>query len=251
MFRTIIIDDEPPARIRLKKLLSNFSNAIEIIAEASSGIEAQELIDTLKPDLIFLDIEMPGLTGFQLLENLAHMPMVVFCTAYDQYSLQAFETNSVDYLVKPVRLERLDKTIEKLKRFKGTPNDTHRLLELVKTLTDKKDEKVMTSITVKKDDKLVFIKLEDVTYFESDERYVQVYTSKGKFLTEQSLLKLEEKLPDYFLRVHRGIIINTEYVQEIQKYFNSRYTIKLVNKSTTQITSGRSYLQNIKNWIEN
>ncbi|MBD0836417.1 LytR/AlgR family response regulator transcription factor [Aestuariibaculum suncheonense] len=250
MFRTIIIDDEPPARIRLQKLLSNFSNVIEIIAEAQSGVEAQELINTLKPDLIFLDIEMPGLTGFELLKNLAHMPMVVFCTAYDQYSLQAFETNSVDYLVKPVRLERLEKTIEKLKRFRTTPYETHQLLDLVKTLTEKKDEKVMTSISVKKDDKLVFIKLEDVTYFESDERYVFVYNSKGKFLIEQSLSKLEEKLPDYFLRVHRSIIINTEYVEEIQKYFNSRYSIKLNNKGITQVTSGRSYLQVIKDWIE-
>ncbi|WMI64336.1 LytTR family DNA-binding domain-containing protein [Aestuariibaculum sp. YM273] len=250
MFRTIIIDDEPPARLRLKKLLSHFSNDIVIIAEAQSGVEAQELINTLKPDLIFLDIEMPGLTGFQLLEKLTHMPMVVFCTAYDQYSLQAFETNSVDYLVKPVRLERLEKTIEKLKRFRTTPYETHQLLDLVKTLTEKKDEKVMTSLTVKKDEKLMFIKLEDVTYFESDERYVSVHTSKGKFLTEQSLTKLEDKLPDYFLRVHRSIIINTEHVEEVQKYFNSRYTIKLNNKGLSQITSGRSYLQAIKDWIE-
>ncbi|MFI2742541.1 LytR/AlgR family response regulator transcription factor [Zhouia sp. PK063] len=250
MFNTIIIDDELPARLHLKKLLSHFSKDIKVIAEAQSGSEARDLINTLQPDLVFLDIEMPGLTGFQLLEKLQHMPLIVFCTAYDQYSLQAFETNSVDYLVKPVRLERLQKTIEKTKRFNPSTNNTHKILDLVRELTEKKEEKEMVSLAVKKDDKLIFIKLEDITYFEADERYVLVHSPKGKFLTEQSLAKLELRLPNYFLRIHRSIIINTKYVEEIQKYFNSRYTIKLNNKGVVQITSGRSYLQAIKNWIE-
>ncbi|WP_308990576.1 LytTR family DNA-binding domain-containing protein [Mariniflexile litorale] len=250
IYSTIIIDDEPPARMRLKKLLGNFSENIHIIGEAQTGVEARDMINTLKPDLIFLDIEMPGLTGFELLEAIEHMPMIVFCTAYDQYSLKAFETNSIDYLVKPVRLERLEKTIEKLKGFKKHANETSNLLKLVKTLTAEKDNKPMTSITVRKGDKLIFVKLGDITYFEAEEKYVTIYTSKGQFITEHSLTQLQTKLPDYFLRIHRAIVINTNYVEEVQKYFNSRYSIKLNNKGIKTVVSGRSYLKEIKDWLK-
>jgi two-component system LytT family response regulator len=247
-FSTLIIDDEPLARARLEKLLSNFPETITIIGSAKNGTEAKQQIEQLKPDLIFLDIQMPGLTGFELIEKLETIPLIVFCTAHDEYSLQAFETNSVDYLVKPVRLERIEKTIEKLKQFnKNTPQN---ILEVIKTLTADKENKKMTSITVKKGDKLIFIKLEDVFYFEASEKYVSIFTDKAQFITEKSLAQLENKLPDYFLRVHRAFMINIKFVEEVQKYFNSRYIIKLNNKKRTQITTGRSYLENIKNWID-
>ncbi|WP_310587864.1 LytR/AlgR family response regulator transcription factor [Emticicia agri] len=116
MFKTILIDDEPLAISRLKRLLSHYSAVISIIDEAHNGQEGLEKIEAQKPDLIFLDIEMPLMTGFEMLANLSYMPKVIFSTAYDQYAIRAFEENSVDYLLKPIEAERLEKTIEKLKK---------------------------------------------------------------------------------------------------------------------------------------
>jgi two-component system LytT family response regulator len=247
-YATLIIDDEPLARERLEKLLLNFPETITIIGFAKNGAEAKEQIEALKPDLIFLDIEMPLLTGFELIEALEVLPLIVFCTAHDEFALKAFETNSIDYLVKPVRVARLEKTINKIKQFNRdqTPQN---ILEVIKNLTDQKERREMTSITVKKGDSLIFIKLEDVFYFEASDKYVNIFTNDDVYLSEKTLSQLEQQLPTYFLRVHRSFIINTSYVDQVQKYFNSRYIIKLRNKSRTQITTGRSYLDKIKEWI--
>jgi len=247
-FSTIIIDDEPLAIERLQSLLENFPDTFQIIDTAKNGKEAKEKIEQQKPDLIFLDIEMPGLTGFEMLERLENIPQVVFCTAYDQYALKAFEASSIDYLVKPVRVARLEKTIQKLKLINGNQT-SQQLLEVIKELSIKKEAKKMTSITVTKGDKIIFIKLEDITYLEADEKYVTLYTNSGNHLIGQSLSQLESKLPDYFMRVQRAVIINKNYVDEIQKYFNSRYIIKLQNKGVSSITTGRSYSNKIKDWM--
>lgn len=248
VYKTLVIDDEPPARKRLLKLLENFTDTFEVIGVAENGFLAKEKIEALKPDLIFLDIEMPELTGFEVLDTLTYTPIVIFCTAYDQYSLKAFETNSIDYLVKPVRIERLQQSVNKLKLFsKNLPNQN--IVSLLKELSAKKEERLMTSITVKKEGKLIFIKLEEVSHFSANERYVAVHSKSGSFLTEESLAGLEQKLPDNFLRVHRAAIINKNYVRDVQKYFNSRYVITLQDKKGTRITSGRSYTSQIKSWM--
>ncbi|SHG56017.1 two component transcriptional regulator, LytTR family [Salegentibacter echinorum] len=248
IYKTLVIDDEPPARKRLLNLLENFTDTFEVIGVAENGLIAREKIESLKPDLIFLDIEMPELTGFELLETLTYIPIVIFCTAYDQYSLKAFTTNSIDYLVKPVRLERLQQSVNKLKQFSKTIPDQN-IAGLLKELSSRKQKQEMTSLTVKKDDKLVFIKLEEVSHFSAEERYVAVHAKEGKFLTEEPLDQLEQKLPDNFLRVQRSAIINKDYVREVQKYFNSRYVITLKAKKETKITTGRSYKEMIKKWM--
>lgn len=247
-YTTLIIDDEPPARVRLYQLLENFPETFRVLDEAKNGMEAVDKINQLQPDVIFLDIEMPGLNGFELLERLEKIPIVIFCTAFDQYSLKAFETNSIDYLLKPVRLERLQQTVEKLSSFKNNLSSAT-IMSVLKEFYSQKEEKKMTSITVKKGDKLIFIKLDEVTHFEADEKYVSVYTNKENHLIEQSLSQLELKLPDYFVRVHRSVILNKNQVLEVQKYFNSRFVITLNNLKKTTITSGRSYNAVIKNWM--
>lgn len=249
VYTTLIIDDEPPARARLQKLLEHFSETFRVLDEAKNGTEAVEKINQLQPDVIFLDIEMPGLNGFELLGHLEKIPIVIFCTAFDQYSLKAFETNSIDYLLKPVRLERLQQTVEKLSNFKNNLSSTT-IMSVLKEFYSQKEEKKMTSITVKKGDKLIFIKLDEVTHFEADEKYVTLFSTKENHLIEQSLSQLELKLPDYFMRVHRSVIVNKNQVLEVQKYFNSRFVITLNNLKKTSITSGRSYNAIIKDWID-
>ena len=247
-YKTLIIDDEPPARLRLEKLLQNFTETFQIIGFAEDGLDAKEKIATLQPDLIFLDIEMPALTGFEMLEQLTTIPIVIFCTAYDQYSLKAFETNSVDYLLKPLRLERLQQTVAKLKLFR-THDISQNVMQLLKELSTKKEEKTMTSLTVKKGEKLIFLKLADISVFKAEERYVKVISKEETYLIEDALSSLENKLLDNFLRIHRGVIINKDFVNDIQKYFNSRFIITLKNSKQSTVTSGRSYNEVIKSWI--
>jgi len=243
VYKTLIIDDEPPARARLHQLLGNFPETFRVLDEAKNGLEAVAKISQLQPDVIFLDIEMPGLNGFE-----DKMPIVIFCTAYDQYSLKAFETNSVDYLLKPVRLERLQQTVDKLGSLKNNLS-SNAIMSVLKDFYAQKEEKKVTSITVKKGDKLVFIKLDEVTHFEADEKYVTVHTNKESHLLEQSLSQLELKLPEYFIRVHRSVILNKNQVLEVQKYFNSRFVITINNSRKTTVTSGRSYNTPIKEWM--
>lgn len=247
-YTVLIIDDERLARIRLKKLIDTFSDVFEIIGEAENGYEAEKLIINLQPDIIFLDIEMPGLTGFELLKRLKVLPMVIFCTAFEDYSLKAFETNSIDYLIKPVKENRLEQTVLKIEQLKENFSKEN-IFKAIDAITETKETKKITSVTVKKGDKIIFVKLEDISHFEATEKYVTLHTNKGNELVEQSLTQLEEKLPNHFLRVHRSFLINTDYVKDFRKYFNNRYIINLLNHKQTVITSGRTYKDTIKTYI--
>jgi len=244
----LIIDDERLARVRLKKLIETFSDVFKIIGEAENGHEAEQLIIDLKPDIIFLDIEMPGLTGFELLKRLKVLPMVIFCTAFEDYSLKAFETNSIDYLIKPVKENRLEQTVLKIEQLKANFSKEN-IFKAIETITETKETKTITAVTVKKGDKIIFVKLEDISHFEATEKYVTLHTNKGNELVEQSLTQLEDKLPNHFLRVHRSFLINTDYVKDFQKYFNNRFIINLLDHKRTSITSGRTYKDTIKTYI--
>lgn len=248
-YKCILIDDEPAAIQRLQNLLKDYAEAIEVAGVANSGEEAVLLIKDLNPDLIFLDIQMPEMSGFEMLQKLDKIPLVVFCTAYDQYALQAFETNSIDYLLKPVKQERLAQTIEKLKILKGD-QQAQKMLSLFKELSQENKKKERTSITVKSNNRILFYKLEEIACFKADDKYVTLYHKNGdEKLTEKSLVQLEAELPDYFMRIHRSVIINKNLVQEVQPYFNSRYTVVL-NDNKIKVISGRSYLKQIKEWLD-
>lgn len=248
LYKTIIIDDEPPARERLLNLLESFPYVFQVVGQAGDAVEGIEKIETLQPDLIFLDIEMPTLSGFDMLKRLKKIPIVIFCTAYDQYSLKAFETNSVDYLLKPVSLERLQQSVNKLKLF-YEDSTSQNILQMLNDLSSQKTIKKMTSLTVQKGDSLIFLKLEEISRFTADERYVSVHTKEEKYLIEDSLIELTKNLPDNFLRVHRSVIVNTDCIKEVQKYFNSRYCLVLNNAQKDTIITGRSYNKVIKNWM--
>lgn len=247
-YTVLIIDDERLARVRLKKMIEKFPEKFTILGEAENGFEAEKLIISLQPAIIFLDIEMPGLSGFELLKKLDRIPMVIFCTAFEDYSLKAFETNSIDYLIKPVKEERLQQTILKIDQLKNHFS-TENIFKAIDAITETKANKTITAITVKKGDKIIFEKLEDISHFEATEKYVTLYTNKTSELIEQSLTQLEAKLPSHFLRVHRSYLINTAYVKGFQKYFNNRYIISLTNTKKTIITSGRTYKDSIKTYI--
>lgn len=248
-YKTIIIDDEAIARQRLATLLNAFSNQFEIIAEAKNGIEGADLVNELKPDLIFLDIQMPGKTGFEMLENLVHIPQVVFCTAYEEFALKAFNTLASDYLVKPVEKDRLQLTLEKLNR--NASNATVlQIQELMDLMRNQTENKKFQSVPHKIGDRVILIKTENITYFSANDKYVEFYTVDGKkYLTELSLKKLKERLPDHFAQVQRAIIVNLNFVKEYRKYFRGKYILVLDDLNNTKLETGRSFSNEIANLI--
>lgn len=236
MWKTILIDDEPLARKRLNRLLTAYPE-IEVIAEAENGEEGLALIHDLKPDLIFLDIEMPVLNGFEMIRKLNHQPIIVFTTAYDQYAIKAFEEGSVDYLLKPIETERLAKTIAKLPQ-QSNAVQSPKIEELLANLQGKK---TLKTLTVKLGDKILLIKLADIIFIQAEDKYVFLHTSDGKkHLTDFTLSALEQKLPEEFIRIHRGEMINTEYIKEIRKGFNGALIFVLSDAAQTKLSSSRS-----------
>jgi len=260
--RTILIDDEQLALDRLRRMLGSYSDVFDIIAEARNGAEGLDLIEKHKPDLIFLDIEMPLLNGFEMLAKVSAMPMVVFATAYDQYAIRAFEENSVDYLLKPIESERLQKTVGKIKsrtEAKANREDepgreqpsqivspdetkefyTQNLLRLLEKMQPKQE---MHALSVKSGERILLIPLTDVSHFEAEEKYVFLNALDGQqYLLNHTLTSLEEKLPTHFLRVSRSAIINTHQIGEIQRYFNGKYLLVMRDRKTTSLQSGSTY----------
>ncbi len=193
---------------------------------------------------------MPGMTGFEMLNQLEEMPIVIFCTAYDQYSLDAFNANGIDYLLKPVKPERLKQTVSKLNFFKKELS-RDKILNLLEKISDQPEKKPITSITIKSGTKITFVNLNDVAYFKASDKYISLFTMKGEEkVTEQTLSQLENKLPGFFLRIHRSVILNTNVIKEVQRYFNSRYIFILNDDNYSKITSGRNYQTQINLWME-
>ncbi len=234
-FKTVIIDDERLAREEVKRALKTYPE-FEIIGEASHVDEAKILIEESKPDLLFLDIHMPGKSGFDLLEELTTVPEVVFTTAYDQYAVKAFELNALDYLVKPLREERFSKTIEKVKA------------ELAKKEEIKVDVLPMhRKIFIKDGEKCHFIPLSEIHFIESLDNYARLYFGNQKAMIKRSLNLLEEKLDaTIFFRINRSQIINTQYIKEIHPYFNNKLQITLTTGEKLEVSSRQS--AKFKNW---
>ncbi|MBU8923484.1 MAG: LytTR family DNA-binding domain-containing protein [Bacteroidales bacterium] len=237
-FRTILIDDEVLAIKRLRRLLEPFGGVIEIIGEANDGNEALELIESLRPDLVFLDIQMPGMTGFEVLEKLEYLPLVIFSTAYDQYALKAFETNSIDYLLKPVDPERLEKAIDKLGRI--TSEGENKLRDQLKRMMLRMGRSSTRRIQVKTGDRVKFIDIEDIFFLTAGGKYVELFTADSSYLLTKTLKELEEELPpDDFVRIHRSSIINLAHVDEFARMFSGAYVARMKDKKKTELPVSR------------
>jgi len=222
MIKAVIIDDERLARNELKKLLMEFPE-IEVIAEAANATEGIEKIDSLNPDLIFLDIQMPGKTGFDMLAELDKAPDVIFTTAYDDYALKAFEVNALDYLLKPVEPKRLADAIQKLHLDddKEVISDDDILVN--RSLLHEHDQ-----VFVKDGERCWFVKLSDIRLFESVGNYAKVYFSANKPLILKSLNALEERLDQkVFFRANRKHIVNLRLIEKIEPYFNGGLLLEL------------------------
>lgn len=237
-YKAILIDDEKLALMRMEKLLSAFQDDIEIIAKASNGVDAIRMIDQLKPDVIFLDIQMPELSGFEVLEKISHQPFVIFSTAYDEYALKAFETNSIDYLLKPVDSARLHKAVEKLKTIKSESMH-HFQSQLSNMLSGMKSP--AKRIQVKKGDRIKLLAPENIYFFTADEKYTRVCTYDESFLIDASLSALEKELDENFVRVHRKNLVNLNHIEEINRMFKGSYKVKMKDKQMSELPVSRQY----------
>ncbi len=229
--RSIIIDDERLARKELRTLLEA-SPEIEIVGECANADEAREAIEKENPDLIFLDIQMPGQNGFDLLETLDYVPYVIFVTAYDEHALKAFEVNALDYLLKPVDAERLRESIIKVlslsakrREARNTADEQNEYLHL--------DDQIF----LKDGDKCWFVTLRNIRYFESEGNYVRVFFDNSKPLILKSLNNLEKRLNEKdFFRINRKYIVNLKEVIHIEPWFNGGLQIKLKSGSTLEVS---------------
>jgi two-component system LytT family response regulator len=215
--RTIIIDDEAPARELIKHYLKEV-DSIEIIAECADGFSGLKSISTLKPDLVFLDIQMPRLTGIELVEVLTEKPEIIFATAYDQFAIRAFELNAVDYIMKPYEkrrlLEAVGKVITKIRSGSGNNKPVSQLLEKKPDLTAP-----VNRIVVRKANSINIIPVEQVRYVEAQDDYVMIHHSAGKALKQQTMKFYEENLPkESFVRIHRSYIVRIEEINRIEPY---------------------------------
>jgi len=229
-------------------LLKKHEALIEVIGEAKDGTEAIEKINTLKPDVVFLDIQMPGISGIELPNFLQHIPHLVFVTAYHDYAVKAFEQNSLDYLLKPVEADRLATTIQRIVQLeeRSQRNSQHILENLLSQL---KQVPKLESIPVKLSKKIILVPIESIIYFEAKQKYVYLHTHDEHHLVDYSLTYLSTRLPEYFLQVHRTFIINRHKIKEIHKHLKNSFLFTMNDKTQQKIASGNTYYDEIKEML--
>lgn len=245
--KALIIEDEKPARDLVKKYLEHHEH-IELAGEFDNGFSGLKAIQEHQPDVIFLDVQMPKLSGFEMIELLEEKPQVIFTTAYDQYAIQAFEQNAVDYLLKPFSRERFDAAIKKLDGSGDSRERAKKQIESIKKHLEGGDE-ILHRIVIKKAGKIHVISTGDITYFEAQDDYVMIYTSSERFLKQQTMKYFEKHLdPETFVRVHRSYIINVRTIERIEPYEKTNYIIILKNGNKVPVS--RSGMQELKKSLD-
>ncbi|MDR3296621.1 MAG: LytTR family DNA-binding domain-containing protein [Prevotellaceae bacterium] len=231
--KAVIIDDESPAREVIKQYLQSYAD-IDLAGEADNGFDALKLIREAAPQLVFLDVQMPKLTGLEVLELLDNPPVVVFSTAYDQFAIRAFEQNAVDYLLKPYSRQRFDAAMRKaLAKISAGDVPTEQIKNLVSAAPES-----LTRIAVKDRQHIHVVPLHELYYIEADGDYVKLHTSKGAFLKEKTMKYFEQNLPQQqFVRVHRSYIVNVDEVAKIELYEKDSYRVHLKNGEALRASS--------------
>lgn len=237
--RTIIVDDEPLARQIIGEYLESHAD-VEILDDIGDPRQAFKSIIKNKPDLLFLDIQMPEMTGFELLMQLPKKPAVIFCTAYDQFAIAAFEENAIDYLLKPFGQQRFDQALQKARLLLASQSTIPAFDKLIKQL---QPQKPLERLIVRKRDHLQMVSVGDILWIEAQEDYVQIHTAKHKHLLLQRLGDLQDKLPaDRFLRIHRSTIVNLDAVKEIHPWSSGRFLLRLSNGSEIETSKSGAKL---------
>jgi two-component system, LytTR family, response regulator len=241
--KVLIIDDESDARLLIRQYIEA-NHHFEIIGECDNGLDAVAAINQLEPDLVFLDIKMPGLSGLQVVQQIIHIPQIVFTTAYDQYALKAFDANAIDYLLKPYTRERFERAVTKILHH------THSNFELARkaaSLIASKNTETVNTILVESGSKLISLELRDIICMEADKDYTWMHTAAKSFLSNYGISQLEQRLPQgTFLRIHRSFIVNVNHIKEVHKEGASA---QLTTTNNKVINISRTYMPELKKLI--
>jgi two-component system, LytTR family, response regulator len=239
--KVVLVDDEMPARTLLKEYLQAFPK-LKVVAECKNGIEAIGIINVLQPDLVFLDIQMPGKTGFEVLQEIEHLPQVIFATAYDQYALQAFDANALDYLLKPFTRERFEQAVKKALQQK--PSVMHNLMALTESLQRRAyPERILVALGAK----WVTLPVADIYWLEAEGDYTHIHTAKQSFLSSKGISELEGKLdPQHFQRIHRSAIVSLGAIREVHREPTGP---QVVLQNGTVVKVSRSYTEALRKWM--
>src|SRR5271170_1521261 len=240
--RAFLVDDEALALKRLQRMLAA-TKRVQVAGTSSDPVEAVPAILEAKPDILFLDIEMPGMTGFEMLGHLQPQPWVVFTTAYDRYALEAFGVNSVDYLLKPIEAAHLDRALDKIERLRGkgaSPDVT----ELIRRLAA---PSYPDRVASKVGEKTEFVDLNQVTHFFASDKLTFAATAAKNYAVDYTIQDLEQKLdPGKFVRVHRATLVNVAYVQELHSWFAGRMMVRLKDPKHSELTVSRDRVRALK-----
>lgn len=233
MKKIVVIDDEAAGRTLIKQYLTEYPSLI-VVGEANNGVDAIKIINEFKPDLIFLDIQMPGKTGFEVLEDIEYLPQIIFSTAFDAFALKAFEVNAIDYLLKPFTKQRFQTALEKVRiNDKSTLQNRIDLVESIQTKT------YSNRVLVQKGYKLINILVDEIIFIEAQDDYALVYTSKDSYLTNKGISTIHKKLnPEEFLRVHRSFVVSINHIKEVLKDTNG---FQIITSNNKKINVSRSY----------
>jgi len=244
--RTLIVDDEPLGRERISSLLCG-DHEVDVIGECADGRQAIAAIEECKPDLVFLDVQMPEVDGFGVVDAICseRMPVIIFVTAYDRYAVKAFEVHALDYLLKSFDRERfaaaLRRAKEEIGRLRGGALN-ERLAGLIEDLQAKKDR--LTRLVIKSAGRIVFLRIEEIDWIEAADNYVRVHAGREAHLIRETLQSLEKRLdPAIFLRIHRSSLVNLNRIRELQPIFHGDYAVKLIDG--TELTLSRNYREKL------
>lgn len=242
--QTLLIEDEELARNLLRSYLKDHPD-IEVIGECENGFDGVKAINEKKPDLVFLDIQMPKITGFEMIELLDYKPQIIFTTAYDQYALKAFELNAVDYLLKPFSKERMMAAIEKVvHHIQAEESNAEKLDELTNF---RPGEAYIDRVVVKDRHKIHIITVDKIRYIESLDDYVMIYTTDGRHMKQKTMKYFETYLdPKNFIRIHRSYIVQVDNIAEIQQYEKEAYVVILKDKDKTRLKVSKTGYKKIK-----
>lgn len=236
ILKTLIIEDEQPA-IDLLQFYLNEIKEVEVEKVCNNGFDGLKAINELKPDLVFLDIQMPKLTGFELIELLEHKPMIVFTTAYDEFAIKAFEVNAVDYLLKPFSTDRLKQAVQKAVDNKNAPDSSKPDYNKLSEYNVNKPSEPLKRIVVKKNHQIKLIQVEDIFYLEAQDDYVMIYTKEARFIKQATMKYFETGLDkDKFVRIHRSYIVNIDEMKQLEPYEKDSYLAILKNGAKLKIS---------------
>ncbi|MFQ5604652.1 MAG: LytR/AlgR family response regulator transcription factor [bacterium] len=243
--KAVIIEDEQPARDIIKNYLTDFPN-IEVRAECSNGFEGLKAIHDHKPDLIILDIQMPKITGFEMLELLEDAPVIIFSTAYDQYALKAFEVSAADYLLKPYTRDRFHEAVHRALKLTDNKSEHDRVIQKIVSHHEQQTE-LLERIVVKTGSKITILPVAHLYWLEAQDDYVMLHTREGEFLKQKTMKYFEQHLdPGQFIRIHRSYIVKISMIKQIELYGKESYKLILTNGHSLPISkSGHNRLKEI------